>query len=182
VYVEKLLVLLLTDDRLDLLRDAIVERGVAPSAIYVVAPAHVGVLQWLASDEDAAVSEARARALGAEWILADQAEVAGEAGEFDPVLAVEDALRRFAADEILVVAISEEAGLEMALRRFGLPVSRLPGTWPVGKRGRIREAVRALASGRSSATPFVFFVAANLALLVLAALISLVVLLALRLL
>jgi hypothetical protein len=46
----------------------------------------------------------------------------------------------------------------------------------------LRESARARAVGRSKATPFVFFVAVNMALLVLAALIALVVLLVLRLL
>jgi hypothetical protein len=49
-------------------------------------------------------------------------------------------------------------------------------------RAHRRESARALAAGRSKATPFAFFVAVNLVLLVLAALIALVVLLVRRLL
>src|SRR5262245_35709 len=51
-------------------------------------------------------------------LLADQSEL-------DPVLAVQDALEEFAADEIVVVGAERNGAMESALRRFGLPVTRL---------------------------------------------------------
>ena len=70
--------------------------------------------------------------------------------------------------------------METSLRRFGLPVTRLDGSVPTRRANPLRESARALAAGRSKATPFVFFVAVNVALLALAALITLIVLLVLR--
>ena len=118
------------------------------------------------------------RALESEWILADEAEIEGEAGDVDSVLAVEDALRSFDADEILLVGgAAEDGGLDASLRRFGIPVSRLAQPVPVRRRSHVREFARGIRSGRSQATPFVLFASVNLALLVLAALIALVVML-----
>lgn len=119
------------------------------------------------------------RALAGEWSLAGASEVEGEA-EADPVLIVEDALRHFPADEILLAGGAlEDGGVEAALRRFGLPVTRLRQSVRVRERSVLREAIRGLARGRSRATPFVLFTGVNLTLLVLAALITLVVLLVL---
>ena len=61
--------------------------------VHVVAPTRVGTLDWLATDEDAARATAEVQALEAEWTLAGDADVEGEAGDVDPMLAVEDALR-----------------------------------------------------------------------------------------
>jgi hypothetical protein len=70
--------------------------------------------------------------------------------------------------------------LEASLRRFGLHVTRLEGSVPARRANPFRESAPAVAAGRSKATPFVLFVAVNVALVVLAALIALVVLLVLR--
>lgn len=86
--------------------------------MHVVAPRRVSTLQWLASDEDEARTEAEVRALEAEWTLSDEAEAEGEAGDVDPVQAVADALRTFPADEILLVGRGE-GGIEASLRDFG---------------------------------------------------------------
>ena len=157
------------------LREAIAERGDGPPHVRVVAPTRAGLLAWLATDEDRARSEAEVRALESEWLLSDAAEIQGEAGDVDPVLAVEDALRSFDADEILLVGCAaEDGGLEASLRRFGLPVSRLDESVPVRGRSQVREFAGGIRSGRSKATLFVLFASVNLTLLVLAALIALV--------
>jgi len=140
------------------------------ASVYIVAPSHPGPLEWLASDEVRAHGEASARVLEAEWLLAGVAELGGEAGVSDPVLAVADALERFAADEIVLVGSGlVDPSLLASLRSFGLPVS-LHGlrAGPRGVRSRARGVVRGLTSGRSAATPFAAFVAANLGLLLLA--------------
>ena len=64
-------------------------------------------LQWLANDEDRARDVAQR---ASERLAADTPgmTVAAEAGDSDPLLAIEDALARFEADEILVVTRPEE--------------------------------------------------------------------------
>lgn len=175
-----LLVVLLADGSEAALRRAVAERPDESLAVHVVAPTRVGPLEWLATDEDDARREADTRALVAEWTLHDQAEVEGEAGDVDPILAVEDALRSFPADEILIVGgASENGSLEASLRQFGLPVTRLGGSLPTPDHQQLRENTHAIVGGRSKATPFVFFAGVNLALLALAALITAIVVLVL---
>jgi len=146
-------------------------------SVYVVAPSRVGPLEWLATDERRAQGEAAARVLEAEWLLADAADTGGEAGESDPVLAVADALERFPAQEIVLAGDGSIDGVLLeALRSFDLPIRTSGiGLAPGGATARIREFGRSLRSGRSSATPFAAFVAANLGLLGLALLGSLLV-------
>jgi hypothetical protein len=172
----KLLVVVFEDATRPELREAIADRGDGPPQVRVVAPTRAGLLEWLATDEDRARSEAEVRALESEWILSDEAEIEGQAGDVDPVLAVEDALRSFDADEILLVGgAAEDGGLEASLRRFGLPISRPDHSAALRRRSQLREFARGIRSGRSKATPFVVFASVNLTLLVLAALIALLV-------
>jgi len=162
------------------MRQAVAEHADGEPTVHVVAPTWVGPLEWLATDEDDARSEAEVRALEAEWTLADQAEVEGEAGDVDPVVAVDDALRSFPGDEILIVGGASENGvLEASLRRFGLPVTRAGGSLPPPEHPQVRETTRAIVAGRSKATPFVSFAGVNLTLLALAVAITVVVLLVL---
>jgi hypothetical protein len=174
---QNLLVVVLEGGSRPQLRRAIAQRGDGLPTVRVVAPARVGKLEWLATDEDRARAAADARALEAEWMLADEADVEAQSGDVDPVQAVEDALRGFPAEEILLLGGADEDGaLEASLRGFGLPVTRIDGSLPLRPGDRFRARVRAVAAGRSKATPFVFFAGTNLFLLVLAVLISLVVL------
>lgn len=176
-----LLVLLLDGASESELREAVEERTDGRMRVRLVAPARVGALAWLATDEDDARREADVRALAAEWTLAGSVEAWGEAGDVDPVLAVEDALRAYPADEILIAGggAGADGTLESSLRRFALPVTRIGGPLPAPGNLRLRETMRALVGGRSQATPFVFFAGVNLALAALAALIAAVVLLVL---
>jgi hypothetical protein len=67
----------------------------------VVVPAvKLSRLQWLASDEDAARAEAAEIAAGTEARTGAQTQAA--VGDTDPAQAVEDALRTFPADEIVI--------------------------------------------------------------------------------
>jgi hypothetical protein len=171
-----LLVVLFEDATRPELRKAIEERGDGPPHVRVVAPTRLGLLEWLATDEERARAEAEVRAREGEWMLADEAEIEADAGDVDPVLAIEDALGSFDADEILLVGgAAENGGLEASLRRFGIPVTRLDQRVSVRSRSRVREFARGIRSGRSKATPFVLFAGVNLALLVLAALVTLLV-------
>lgn len=171
-----LLLLLMGDEPPPRLRDAISRRAAPPARVHVVAPALVGPLDWLAGAEDDAHRQAEVRVLDAEWTLADQVEVEGEAGDVDPVQAVEDALRAFPADEILLAGEAADPDLEAALGRFGVPITRLEPA-PFARRSPAYRAVRELAGGHRNATPFVLFVGVNSAFLLLGLLLSLFVLL-----
>jgi hypothetical protein len=169
------MILLLDEVSRDELEAAIGEDDGFPS-VYVVAPAHVGPLEWLATDEGRAHTEAEARVLEAEWLLAGSAAVGGESGNPDPVQAVEDALDRFPADEVVVVghgSLDEE--LLTGLRDLGVPV-----TWSglhleqPSFGSRARNTMRELGSGRSGATPWVAFVGANLGLLLIGVVIAVI--------
>jgi universal stress protein family protein len=116
------------------LRERLREHAGRDSEVRLVAPASdLSPLQWLASDEDEARGEAaeitRSAAKAAE---PEAGRVESEVGDSDPVQAIEDALREFPADEILVVTRpGEEAGwleqdtAEEASERFDVPVTHL---------------------------------------------------------
>ena len=117
-----------------LLRERVREHaGTEDADVRVVAPAaDVSRLEWLATDEDDAREEAADLAERSARAVAPEADVEAEVGDVDPVQAIEDALREFPADELIVVTHAEsEAGwLEKdegaeALERFDLPVTRL---------------------------------------------------------
>jgi hypothetical protein len=164
----QLLILLLGGASRAELEAAVEERGDGYPSVYVVVPAHVGALDWLATDERRAQDVADVQALEAEWLLAGIAEIdGGEAGNPDPVQAVADALERFTAEEIVVVAPGEvDQELLSELRTLGPPVTA-PGLLerPSTGRSRLRASLRAMQSGRSESTPWLAFVGANLGLL-----------------
>jgi hypothetical protein len=116
------------------LRDAVREHAGEEAEIHVIAPASdLSPLQWLASDEDKAREKAAKVASGAaESVEPEAARTETEVGDTDPVQAIEDALRTFPADEVLVVTRPEDdaSWLEQdsaqeARERFGVPVTRL---------------------------------------------------------
>jgi hypothetical protein len=158
----------------DEIRQAIAERNEGADVnVHVVAPAtHMGTFQWLTGEED----EARAEAadLADRTAGAVDADVETEVGERDPLLAVEDALALFPADEILVAGTADEK-TEAGLRRFGLPVSRLGGGGEVGgEEATGAEAVaRGVAQGKREETPFLVVGTVGAILLGVVALISL---------
>ncbi len=174
----KLLVLMLDDrrERRRQVRELVSGRRGEPPEVHVVVPARVGALEWVATDEDAAYDEAAARADRARSDVAPvTAEPTAEAGDLDPVVAVEDALRTFDADEIVVVDPADvDRRLDAELERFGLPVTHVDGATLDGPDPSVRSTARAVASGRSEATPLVVVGAATLAVLVVAGLIALV--------
>jgi nucleotide-binding universal stress UspA family protein len=102
--------------------------------VHVVAPAvELSPLEWLASDEDEAREEAAGVARDAKQAVQPEAEeVETQVGDTDPVQAIEDALREFPADEVIVItrpgdeASWLEAGAgEEAKQRFRVPVTHL---------------------------------------------------------
>jgi hypothetical protein len=98
--------------------------------VFIVVPALSGSVKQLANDdrEEIAAAQADLDGLVAE-ISADGRAVAGIVGDSDPRLALEDSLRQFAADEIVIVNPDgaemeglEEASTERALKDVPLPV------------------------------------------------------------
>ena len=105
--------------------------------VMVIAPRLPRWLDWLTSDTDKATAEADERL---ETVLGQLeqagAPARGEVGADDPLVAFEDAVRKFAPDHILIAlrpddrAGWQERGLlDQVLERFGLPVTVfvLPG-------------------------------------------------------
>jgi hypothetical protein len=143
-------------------------------SVHVVAPAaSVGRLQWLTGAEDEARAEAEE--LADRTADAVDAEVETEVGDRDPLLAVEDALAEFPADEILVAGTADEKA-EAALRRFGLPISWLDGGGEVASEEATgAEALaRDVTKGRRPETPFVVVGVVGATVLVAIVLISLI--------
>lgn len=171
------LVLVIDDGFEAPLRRLIERRGGAIDRVRVVAPARVTPLQWLASDEDGARAEADRRSVESEWALDAYVKAEGTGGDADPVLAVEDVLHTFPADEILLVTRpDDDHGLEVSLlRQFGLPVQRVPLAPHLPEPKPARAFARSLSGGRSPATPLVAFAGVNLALLALGGVIALVI-------
>jgi hypothetical protein len=127
---------------------------VADVTVHVVAPTvSSGVLQWLTGDDQEAHAEAEE--LASRTADALEAEVETEVGDRDPVLAVEDALSTFHADEI-VLAGEASTEIEAALRDLGLPISDLNGRRAEAREETGAEAVaHQLARGYRTETPFV---------------------------
>ena len=98
----------------------------------VATASKVSPLQWLASDEDSARREAGQVADRAAGAVEAEASVETEIGDPDPVQAIEDALRTFEADEVIVVTrkgddanwLEADAGAE-ARERFGVSITHL---------------------------------------------------------
>lgn len=156
------------------IRRAIETRAEAAEvSVLVVAPAlGVGLLQSLTG----AVDEARAEAgeLADRVGRAVDADVRTEVGDRDPLVAVEDALREFAADEI-VLAGGADAETEAQLRRFGLPIARVDGPAEASEEGSRAEAIaRDVTRGRSSQTPVMLLAAVGALVLAAIVLVSLI--------
>lgn len=142
--------------------------------VHIVAPAsHIGTLQWLTGAEDEARAEAEE--LAEHTAHAIEAEVEIEVGDRNPLLAVEDALAEFPADEILVAG-KDAGNVEAGLRRFGVPVSRLDGGGAAAAEDVSAPAAiaRDVAVGTRTETPFLLLGAVGAFVLAAITLISLI--------
>ncbi len=100
-----------------------VDRG---SHVRIVIPAsNLSALEWLTSDEDEARAEAERTAGRVSGAVERRARIEAGVGDSNPVLAVEDALRTFPADEIVLVDKPGSSVVAGELSRFRLPVRRL---------------------------------------------------------
>jgi hypothetical protein len=113
------------------LRSLILERSLdVQEQVLVVTPALNSPLRHWTSDEDGARAAAQDRLDASLARLADAGvQARGEIGDGDPVQAIEDALRTFGADEIIISTHPEgrsnwlERGVvENARQRFAVPI------------------------------------------------------------
>jgi hypothetical protein len=128
----RLLVVISTAIPEGVLRALVRSRAGEDAEMVVVAPAsEISRLDWLTNAEDDARAEAGSLA-DKTAVAAPTENVEPRVGDSDPLTAIADALRTFPADEILVVAHTDdeagwlEAGSDVeAHTRFGLPVTRV---------------------------------------------------------
>lgn len=91
--------------------------------VVVIVPALASALEAVTGGVDNRRAEAEQTAVSlARTLSRDGRNTRGEVGADDPVLAVEDALRTFGADEVLVVG--DEAMAEQIRARVAVPVRR----------------------------------------------------------
>jgi hypothetical protein len=101
--------------------------------VLVVGPALNSKTKFLTSDSDEAIARAeQVQEETVERLDEEGIDAAGDTGESDPLLALQDALQTYPADEIVLCVHSEsgrnwqEEGLvEEARERFGKPVKQL---------------------------------------------------------
>jgi hypothetical protein len=116
----------------DALRAAIGDRA-DEAEVLVVAPALNSKLRFWMSDPDPAIERAEAvQEETVERMDEEGVDAAGDTGESDPVLAIQDALTTFAADEIVLFTHPrgkrnwlEEGVVDDVKERFGLPVAHI---------------------------------------------------------
>lgn len=115
------------------LHSEILRQAKGGAAILVVTPALNSPLRHWASDED------RARALAQERLedslaalRAEGLDARGEVGDADPIQAVEDALRQYGADEIIISTHPPDRSnwlerdvVDRARELFGLPITHV---------------------------------------------------------
>ncbi len=128
----RLLVVITTEVADGVLHDFVRNRGGDDAEMLVVAPAsEISRLDWLTNAEDDARTEAASLAVKTAEATPTE-DVEARVGDPSPVKAIEDALREFPADEVLVVTRPdndaswlEEGSGETAQTRFRLPVIRV---------------------------------------------------------
>jgi nucleotide-binding universal stress UspA family protein len=116
------------------LREQIKERSSGyDTEVLVVSPALNSPIRHWASDEDPAREEARRRLEASlERLRANGIEASGEVGDADPLQAIEDAVRTFGPDEIIISTHPEgrshwlERGIVTGAReRFAVPITHV---------------------------------------------------------
>lgn len=114
----------------DLLRAALGDDA-RDAEVMVVAPAlHDSPVRFWASDSDEAIARAQeVQEESVERLEEEGVDAAGDTGESDPLLALQDALATYQADRIVIFthrdeerAYREDELVAEAQRRFGVPV------------------------------------------------------------
>ena len=127
----KVLVLTAEAINADVLRDALGDDAAQDAEVLVVSPAlqDSGLRFWM-SDADKAIARAEeVQVETVERLDEEGIDAAGDTGDADPLLAVQDALATFAAERIVIVshptgekAMFEEGAVGQIKERFGVPV------------------------------------------------------------
>jgi hypothetical protein len=115
------------------LKEAIGSERAEAAEVLVVAPALTSRFRFWTSDSDDAIARAEQVAQeSVERMGEEGVSAVGDTGESDPLLAVQDALQTFEADEIVLFTHptgqrnwAEEGVVEEAERRFAQPVRHL---------------------------------------------------------
>ena len=116
----------------DTLKSALGDGGDDPE-VMVVAPAFDSKARFWASDSDDAIARAdQVQQETVERMADDDVDAVGDTGESDPLLALQDALATFPAEEIVIVTHpsdernwAEDDLLEQAQSRFSVPVRQV---------------------------------------------------------
>jgi hypothetical protein len=136
------------------LADEVARRAIAaPTDVLVVAPALNSRLRHWLSDVDEALARARERLGLATTALRQRGVIArGEIGDADPLLAIEDALAGFPANEIVIATLPvgrsnwiERGLVEKATARFGIPVVHLVSSYDMVEGAARSEPAQAAA-------------------------------------
>jgi hypothetical protein len=117
----------------DALRSAVGSDTAQEAEVLVVAPALNSRKKFLLSDADEAIARAeQVQEETVERLDEEGIDAAGDTGEADPLLALQDALQTYPADEIVLCVHGEggrnwqeEGVVEEARERFGKPVKQL---------------------------------------------------------
>ena len=115
------------------LEEAVGPKSARNAEVLVVAPALNSRTRFLFSDSDEAIERAdRVQEETVERLDEEGIDAAGDTGESDPLLALQDALQTYEADEIVLFTHEggqrnwlEEGLVEQAERRFEVPVRHL---------------------------------------------------------
>jgi hypothetical protein len=107
--------------------------GAEEAEVMVVAPALDSRMRFWTSDSDEAIARAEeVKEESVERLEEDGVRATGETGESDPLLALQDALATFPAEEIVIFKHpegaqnwAEEDLVEQARERFAVPVREL---------------------------------------------------------
>jgi len=132
---ESLKVLVLASEPVsgEMLKSAIGEKRAQGAEVLVVAPALNSKLRFWMSDPDPAIERAEAvQEETVERMDEEGIDAAGDTGESDPLLAIQDTLATFAADQIVLFTHPsgdrnwlEEGVVDEIKQRFDLPVAHL---------------------------------------------------------
>jgi hypothetical protein len=107
--------------------------SVRDAEVLVVAPATTTRFRWLTGDTDEAIERAEAvQEETVERLDEEGIDAAGDTGDSDPLLAVQDALQTYPADQIVLFTHVggkrnwlEEGIVDQARERFGAPVEHM---------------------------------------------------------
>jgi nucleotide-binding universal stress UspA family protein len=101
----------------------------SPADVRVVVPVPSHRLdRWLSAEDDARDEAERRLAHAAGVLVAAGLPVSGSVGDPDPAQALEDELRDFAADEVLLLTGDGDDPLAKVESRLGLPLRRVSAT------------------------------------------------------